>query len=80
MNDVLYLTKLMVGEQDLRLKNSEATQKNIGAKVFSAKFAQVPNLLTTTLISCLCNAIEPVAESGGITHTTTNTDVSGCLR
>ena len=54
--------------------------QNIGAKMLSARLAKVPNLLTTTLTSCLCNAIEHVAKCGEIRQTTTDRDNSGGLR
>ena len=48
-----------------------AEKENIGAKVLSARFAKVLNLLATTLTTCLCNAREHVAKSGGIKQKTT---------
>ena len=45
--------------------------KNIGAKVTTARFAKVLNLLTATLTRCLCKAREHVAKSEEIRQKTT---------
>ena len=44
--------------------------------MLSEKLAKVPNLLTKTMNSRLCNALKHVAKAGDIRQTTTNRDNS----
>ena len=55
-------------------------QKNIGAKVFSARLAKVLYLFISSMTTRFCNAIEHGAKSGEIRQRTTNRDKSGGSR